>query len=100
MTRILPLAALLALAGCSASQTATVNSVVADGQLFCSVASASGPIVTAIIDAATKAPVTVTNQAASVVANVCKIVGGIPVIPPVNPAQAPTVAVAVPAAGV
>lgn len=94
MTRFIAIAGILSLAACG-NTTPTVNSVIADGQLFCSVATASGPIVTAIIDAVDAKAVTVTGKAAATVAGICSVIGGIPVSPPANPAQAPTTAVKV-----
>lgn len=101
MIRALPLLAAVSLAGCSQTATdktvGTVNSVITTGQLFCGIAGTYGPIVAAIINAADSKAVTVTGQASTWVANVCAIVGGIPVVPPVQPAQAPTIAVKLPA---
>jgi hypothetical protein len=81
----------LALTGCTPAQTDQANRAVAVGQLFCSVASGSGPIVVALADAS-GVPVTVTGKAASTVAAACGVIGGIPVIPPPAPAAAPVVA--------
>lgn len=97
MIRALPLLAAVALAGCAGqSTTGTINSVVTQGQAYCSIATTCGPIVAAIINATDGKAVTVTGQAATWVANVCGLVNGIPVVPPVNPAQAPTIAVKLP----
>jgi hypothetical protein len=82
--------------GCTTSQVATANKVVASGQLFCAVATDAGPIVSALINAADSSAITVTGKAASYVANVCAIINGIPVVPPPNPATAPVVAVVPP----
>ena len=85
----------LAVSAC-ANLPATINTVVADGQLFCATVTASGPLVVQIIDATApkgSSAITVTNKAASYVADICRLVNGIPVIPPANPASAPTVAV-------
>jgi hypothetical protein len=79
--------ACLALAACSPSQQKTV----AAGQLFCAQATATGPLVVALADAA-GAPITVTNKASDVVAKACAVIGAIPVTPPPNPVQAPVVA--------
>ena len=113
MNRYILLGAMsLGLAGCGASQIATVASVltgtiqaktaaeegVAAGQLFCSVATADGPIVTAIVDAADAKAVTVTGKAAAFVASVCAVINGIPVSPPAAPNAAPITAVVVPTA--
>ena len=87
----------VALAGCVApSPTNALNTVVADGQLFCGVASAAGPLVVGIVDAANNKAVTVTGQASKWVSNVCALVNGIPVTPPAVPAATPVVAVTVP----
>lgn len=95
------LAAAVSLTGCvtacSTSQVATVNKVVAQGQLFCAVATSAGPIVSALINAADSSAITVTNKASTVVANLCALVNGIPVVPPPSPATAPVVAVVLPA---
>jgi hypothetical protein len=87
-------AGLLALAGCS---TAQQQSAVAAGQLYCAKASVDGPLIVALADAL-GAPVIVTGLAANIVAADCAAIGGIPVTPPANPAAAPVVAVALPAA--
>ena len=97
MIRIAALSALVALAACSAQQTAAVNSVVVQGQSYCAIATAAGPVVAALINAADSKAVTVTGKAADLVAKTCAIVNGIPVVPPANPAAAPVIAVAVPA---
>ena len=76
---------------------ATINNVVASGQLFCGVASAAGPLVVAIVNAADSKAVTVTDKTSAVVAATCKVIGGLPVIPPSNPAAAPVVAIVPPA---
>ena len=75
----------------------TVSNLIADGQLFCGVATQAGPVVVAVVDATSAKAVTVTDQAASYVNAACKIVNGIPVAPPVNAAAAPVVAIVPPA---
>ena len=104
--------ALAAVAGCAlltacapggglTPQAATIaNTIIADGQLFCSFASgpAAGAVV-AVVNAADKSAVTVTGKAQDVVAAACPIVNGVhsfPVSPPANPAAAPAVATATP----
>lgn len=64
------------------------------GQLFCALASPSGPIVSAIVTA-TPDPraVLAEGTAATIVQAICAAAGGVPVSPPPNPAAAPTVAV-------
>lgn len=86
--------ALLALIGCTAQQTATT---VAQGQLYCALATATGPLVVALADTA-GAPITATNKAQADVAALCALINAIPVSPPASPAATPVVAVAVPAA--
>jgi hypothetical protein len=82
------------LAACSPAQQARA---VADGQLFCAKATTTGPLVVALADAA-GAPVIVTGLSSDVVAAACRRISAIPVSPPADPAAAPVVAVAVPAA--
>lgn len=100
--RIMLLAA-IALAGCTSTGQLTpqaqqiANNMVANGQLFCAMQTATGPLVVALADAA-GTPVTATNKGASVVQAACAVIGAIPVAPPANPAQAPVVAAPVPAA--
>jgi hypothetical protein len=86
--------AAFALDGCT---VATQQRVVVDGQLFCARATPAGPLIVAIADAA-GVPVVVTGMASSAVAAICAVIAAIPVTPPANPAQAPVVAVALPAA--
>ena len=80
---------ILVLAGCSPAQQARL---VADGQLFCVKATADGPLVVALANAA-GAPIIVTGMASSTVAADCALIAAIPVTPPVNQAAAPVVAV-------
>ena len=91
----LGLGLLSGLAGCTAQQATSVaqaeQNLVVDGQLFCAKATAYGPLVVALADAA-GAPVVVTGAASSVVAAECAAIGAIPVTPPANPATAPVVA--------
>jgi len=82
------------LAACNAQQTDAVNRAVVAGQQFCAVATATAPLVVALADTA-GAPVTVTGKSSAIVAATCALVGGIPVVPPPNPAAAPVVAVPV-----
>jgi len=111
MNRLL-LAALLPIAACSQpltpAQTAAGQTLVsvasatmpgvatplADGQLLCSV----GQTLQAVVDAATGKPFLVTGKAAQTVANVCAVIGGVPVAPPTVATTVPAKAVAVPAA--
>lgn len=81
---------LVGLGACAAGLQAKI---VADGQLFCAKASADGPLVVALANAS-GAPVIVTGMTAEAVAANCAIIAAIPVAPPVNPAAAPVVAVA------
>lgn len=95
MTRIVPIAAVLALAGCSLANTITgtaPGTKVTPGQLFCAFETATGPFVATIVNAA-GLPVLVTNLAATVVANACKQwnVAAVPVVPAVGPV--PSVAI-------
>jgi hypothetical protein len=96
MRKIVFLGCAFALAACA---NLTPQTVVADGQLFCATVTAAGPLVVQIVDAtASSKAVTVTDKTADTVAAICKIVNGIPVVPPANPAVAPTVAVIPPKA--
>lgn len=79
---------LIGLASCSPAQQATA---VKDGQLFCASATATGPLVVALANAA-GAPVIVTGLAAQTVASDCAAIGAIPVAPPPVPASTPVVA--------
>lgn len=88
-TALLTLAALVA---CSPAQQASIDRAVIAGQTFCAKATATGPLVVALVDAA-GAPVIATNQAAGVVQAACASISAIPVSPPPNPGQAPVVAV-------
>lgn len=105
--------ALLALAACSTADQNHVQTALASplGQLFCAIESDGGPIVAGMIDSAAnpmgatgakasagQLAVIATGKSAAFVAATCKAAGGIPVSPPANPAAAPQVAVAVPAA--
>jgi hypothetical protein len=67
------------------------------GQLYCSIATRTGPLVVALASTS-GVPVTVTGKAADVVAAACNVVAAVPVPPPADPAAAPVVAAAVPAA--
>jgi hypothetical protein len=107
--RSLPLLAAVAgcalLTACAAGgglppQAATIaNTVIADGQLFCALA--SGPAacaVVAVVNAADKSAVT--GKAEDVITAACPIVNGIkgfPVAPPATLAAVPVVATAAPA---
>lgn len=94
-------AAALLLAGCAngglTPQGARIlNTAVADGQLFCATTAAAGPAILAIVSAIDAKAVTVTNQTAGYVAQACKLVNGIPVVPPADPAAVPAVAIVPP----
>ncbi len=91
MIRFLPIAALVALAGCSDATNARIDRVVIQGQMFCAKATATGPLVVALADVA-GVPISVTGRTAASVAAACAAVGAIPVTPPPNPATAPVVA--------
>ena len=97
MRNLLFVLPILALAACSASQTASVDGwvtkTVVAGQSFCAKATADGPLVVALADLS-GVPVIVTDVASAVVAANCAAIGGIPVSPPANPASAPVVAIA------
>lgn len=86
---VIVLAALM-LAGCSAAQQQA-------GQLFCAKATATGPLVVALADAA-GAPVIVTGLASDIVAADCAAIQGIPVTPPPTSAPVPVVATTLPKA--
>lgn len=96
MRLIVPVGAMLAatlgvllIGGCNEE---TKRRVVAQGQLFCGVATSAGPLIVAVADTA-GAPIIVTGMASNVVAAVCGMLKGIPVTPPVDQAAAPVVAV-------
>ncbi len=77
-----------------------VNGAITAGQLYCSPAGqvASAGVI-AVINAADKSAVTVTDKTAAVVAALCPVVNGVkylPVVPPPNPAAVPAVPVTVP----
>ncbi len=72
-------------AGCTPAQE---QRTVVDGQLFCGVATKSGPLVVAIVSA-TGVPVVVTGMASAAVASICAVIAAIPVTPPPVPAAAP-----------
>ena len=113
----LPLVALVALSGCSATQTAQVQTALASdpGQLFCDIQLAGGgSMVAGVVDAEASAlapglaPVAVlaTDAGKQFVDDACtkaakSITGatsGVAVSPPLNPAAAPQVAIVKPAA--
>ena len=102
MKKFLGLSLIAGLAACapggglSSSTTTALNTAVADGQLFCSVASQYGPMVVAVVNAANAKAVTVTGQTSQYVATACALIKGIPVVPPGNPATVPAVAVVMP----
>lgn len=90
------------LAACSAQQQGSVETALASpaGQLFCGIATASGPIVAAMIQARSgglgeAAPIAIiaTGQTQDYVRATCAKAGGVPVSPPANVAAAPRVAV-------
>lgn len=83
--------ALVAVAGCTAQQLTSASTAVKTGQLFCAKATANGPLVVALANAA-GVGVVVTNQASKDVATACALIAAIPVTPPANPAAAPLVA--------
>jgi hypothetical protein len=91
MRKEIVLTGLLCLGACTTTQQETA---VRDGQLFCAVSTATGPLVVALADAA-GVPVTVTNKTSSVVAASCAVIGAIPVSPPAHPSTAPVVAASV-----
>ena len=86
------LAALLATTALAACANPQVQQTVVAGQQFCAEATATGPLVVALVNTA-GTPVTVTNKAAADVAAACALIGAIPVSPPANPGAAPVVAV-------
>jgi hypothetical protein len=74
------------------------------GQLFCGVATQTGPLVVGLLDAAASiagqpAIVSVINKSAAWVASACATwnAAAVPVVPPANPAMVPAVAVTLPA---
>jgi hypothetical protein len=103
---ILPLAALAALAACSPAQQEKANKLASTpaGQLFCAIQTSSGPVVAAIVGeklnamSPTNGPqaAIATGAAKSVVDATCAAAGGVPAVPPANPAAAPQIAVQLP----
>lgn len=94
-----------AIAGCSMQQaTSTTNSAQAADQLFCGLATTTGPLVVALLDIA-GVPISVTGRSSAAIANACAAIpaagnptasaGAVPVAPPPNPAAPPNVAVAI-----
>lgn len=88
----LVLALIVELAGCTPAQQ---QRAVVDGQLFCGFVTPAGLNMTVGIANAAGGPVVVNGLGADVVASYCAAIDGVPVVPPVNPAAAPVVAVAV-----
>lgn len=89
-----------ALVACSADQQQKVQTALSSplGQLFCGIATASGPIVAGMIEgnvSGSAAPIAIiaTDKTQAYVAATCAAAGGVPVSPPANPAAAPQVAV-------
>lgn len=82
---------LLVVGGCTADQAAKFDKAVVQGQLYCSKATALGPIVVALADM-NGVPISVTGRTAATVSAACAAVQAIPVSPPPNPSQAPVVA--------
>jgi hypothetical protein len=82
------IAGILVVAGCTAAQE---NKAIVAGQTFCAKATATGPLVVALANAA-GAPVLVTGLSSAVVAANCAVIGAIPVATPANPAAVPVVA--------
>ena len=87
-----PALAAASLAACTPAQQ---SKALADGQLFCALATAQGPLVVAIADVA-GAPVSVIGMTKAAVDGVCAQLAAVPVTPPANPTAAPVVAVALP----
>jgi hypothetical protein len=79
----------LALSSCTPGQ---VQSIVATSQLYCGVATSTGPLVVAIVDTSGR-PVSVLGKTAQAVAAICAAVDAIPISPPASAASAPVVAV-------
>lgn len=104
MRKIMPVFIALFVVGCTAQQidafnNATNNAIV-QGQLFCAKATATGPLIVAVVSAASgtekSSPVIATNATATFVSNVCSGIGAIPVAPPNNTANVPVIAVKIP----
>lgn len=79
------------LASVAAANNKTVADVVAKGALFCQQDSVLLPAVVALANAA-GAPVSVTGQASSDVAQACAAIQAVPVPPPAAPGSVPVVA--------
>lgn len=90
---------LLGLTSCTSSQLSSFNtqvaSAIAEGQLLCSVATITGPMVFPIINALDRSAVSVIGKTAPLVAQICAGVDGVPVAPPNNPAAVSPAPIAV-----
>lgn len=89
MKFLLVILAGIGLAACSAN---SINTAVTDGQLFCRLETANGPLVVAAATVA-GAPISVIGQTSAAIASVCAAINAIPVSPPANSSAAPSVAV-------
>lgn len=100
-------ACLLAVVACTPAQEARINTALATpaGQLYCAVRAAGGSaVVVGLVNAAvagaapSAAPLAViaTGATKAFVDAACARAGGVPVVPPVDPAAAPQVAIVPP----
>ena len=90
MNRNIALAVTLAIGGCTNTQ---VQQAVVDGQLFCSQATAAGPLIEAVATT-NGVPVSVIGKTKAEVAALCALINAVPVPPPAAPAAAPVAKVA------
>lgn len=69
------------LAGCTPAQIQQAQAIQNDGRLFCARATAAGPIVASLANAA-GVPVRVTDESSAAVAKACALWDAVPVMPP------------------
>jgi hypothetical protein len=81
----------VSLATVAAQQNTTVANLIGKGALFCQGATLASPGLVVLANSA-GVPVSVTNQASSVVADACNALGMVPVSPPATAASVPVVA--------
>lgn len=77
---------ILALAGCTPAQQASFNNVVVSGQLFCSILAGGTTANVVAIATTSNVPVSVIGKTSQEVADLCKLVNGLPVVPPATSA--------------
>lgn len=107
MKRLIALAAIASLAGCSVAQNAAVTKAMATppGALFCAIQTTAGPLIVTAVDAEASALAPASAPVAIIVAGMAKAQvdadcaaagpGGVAVSPPASTAVVPQVAVVV-----